>query len=67
MKSIINKTTGEFLYCTAVDFELQENEIAIDELLTVIYVKPYFNFESREFYEGATEQEIIDFNNQKDE
>ena len=62
MKSIINTITGEFLYCTAVEYELQENEIAIDELLLVLYIKPYFNFETREFYEGgiqeATEEEI---------
>jgi len=58
MKSIINEITGEFLYCTAVEYELQENEIAIDELLLVLYIKPYFNFETREFYEGATEEEI---------
>jgi hypothetical protein len=58
MKSIINEITGEFLYCTAVEYELHENEIAIDELLLVLYVKPYFNFETREFYEGATEEEI---------
>jgi hypothetical protein len=50
MKSIINGITGEFLYCTAVAYELQENEIAIDELLTILYVKPYFNFETKEFY-----------------
>jgi len=55
MKSIINGITGEFKYCTAVEYELQENEIAIDELLLVLYEKPYFNFENREFYEGATE------------
>ena len=55
MKSIINGITGEFLYCTAVEYELYENQIAIDELLLVLYVKPYFNFETREFYEGATE------------
>jgi len=50
MKSIINGITGEFLYCTIVPYELHENEIAIDELLTVLYEKPYFNFETREFY-----------------
>jgi hypothetical protein len=55
MKSIINEITGEFLYCTAVEYELHENEIAIDELLLVLYEKPYFNFETREFYEGAIE------------
>ena len=51
MKSIINGITGEFMYCTTVSYELQENEIAIDELLTVLYEKPYFNFETREFYD----------------
>jgi hypothetical protein len=56
MKSIINAITGEFLYCTAVEYELQENEIAIDELLLVLYEKPYFNFETREFYEGAIQE-----------
>ena len=45
MKSIINAITGEFLYCTAVEYELHENEMAIDELLLVLYVKPYFNSE----------------------
>jgi hypothetical protein len=55
MKSIINEITGEFLYCTAVEYYLQENEIAIDELLLVLYQKPYFNFETRQFYEGAIE------------
>ena len=53
MKSIVNGITGEFMYCTAVSYELGDNEIAIDELLTVLYEKPYFNFETREFYEGA--------------
>jgi len=56
MKSIINGITGEFLYCTAVAYELHENEIAIDELLLVLYEKPYFNFETREFYEGAIQE-----------
>jgi hypothetical protein len=50
MKSIINGITGEFLYCTAVAYELQENEIAINELLLVLYENPYYNFETKEFY-----------------
>ena len=56
MKSIVNGITGEFMYCTAVAYELEENEIAIDELLLVLYEKPYFNFETREFYEGAIQE-----------
>jgi hypothetical protein len=26
------------------------------------YIKPYFNFETREFYEVATQQEIDEYN-----
>jgi len=66
MKSIVNKFTGEFHYCTATNYNLQEDEIAIDELLTILYVKPFFNFQTREFYEGATQQEIQNFNNQNE-
>jgi hypothetical protein len=58
MKTIINKNTGLLIYATAMDFELQENEIAIDELLSENFVLPYFNFETRTFYEGATQTEI---------
>jgi hypothetical protein len=62
MKTIVDKYTGEVLYCRD-DEPTLENEIAIDEILTVFYIKPFFNFETKEFYEGATEQEIIDYNN----
>ena len=54
MKTIIDKYTGKVLYCRE-DEPTLENEIAIDEILTVFYIKPYFNFETREFYEGSTE------------
>ena len=50
MKSIVNGITGEFMYCTAVEYLLQENEIAIDELLTDNFENTYFNFETRTFY-----------------
>jgi hypothetical protein len=66
MKSIVNKITGETYYCTVVNYELQENEIAIDELLTIQYVKPFFNFKTREYYEGATQEEIENFKNQNE-
>jgi hypothetical protein len=55
MKTIVDKYTGEVLYARQ-DEPTLENEIAIDEILTVFYIKPYFNFETREFYEGATEE-----------
>ena len=64
LKIIIDKNTGQVICASTVDMELPENEIFITEQLTVSMVKPYFNQDTREFYETATEQEIIDFNNQ---
>jgi hypothetical protein len=51
MKTIIDKNTGKVLYATAIELELIENEIAIDELLTEVMENPFFNFETRTFYD----------------
>jgi len=50
MKTIIDKLTGQVLYATIIEVHLLENEIAIDELLTEYFENPYFDFESRTFY-----------------
>lgn len=50
MKTIINKITGQALYDTIVDVFLFENEIAIDEVLTEYFENPYFDLETRTFY-----------------
>ena len=50
MKTIINKITGQVLYATIVEVELLENEIAIDELLTEAFENPYFDFNSKTFF-----------------
>jgi hypothetical protein len=60
MKTIIDKNSGKVLYATISDFVDTETEMAINELLTETFVNPYFNFETRTFYENATEQEIVD-------
>jgi hypothetical protein len=57
MKTIINKQSGKVLFAIA-NFEDTETEIAIDEILTEFFVIPYFNQQTREFYEGATQEEI---------
>jgi hypothetical protein len=57
MKTIINKSTNQVIGATYSN-ECLETEILIDELLQVEMVKPYFNFDTREFYEGATQEEI---------
>jgi hypothetical protein len=51
MKTIIDKNTGKVLYATAIELELIENEIAIDELLTENMENPYFDFETKVFYD----------------
>jgi len=51
MKTIIDKNTGKVLYATAIELELIENEIDINELLTEVMENPFFNFETRTFYD----------------
>ena len=51
MKTIINKNSGQVFYSTIVEVQLLENEIAIDELLTEYFENPYFDFETRTFYD----------------
>ena len=57
MKTIIEIATNQVVGATYSN-ECLETEILIDELLQVPMVKPYFNFDTREFYEGATPEEI---------
>ncbi len=57
MKTIIEIATNQVVGATYSN-ECLETEILIDELLQVEMVKPYFNFDTREFYEGATQEEI---------
>ena len=57
MKTIIEIATNQVVGVTLND-ECLESETLIDELLQVEMVKPYFNFDTREFYEGATPEEI---------
>jgi hypothetical protein len=57
MKTIINIATNQVVGATFGN-ECLETEVLINELLQVSMVKPYFNFDTREFYEGATPEEI---------
>jgi len=59
MKTIIDKNTGKVLYCSMIEVELSENEIAIDELLTEEMENPYFDFNTKTFYNKIDEQTAI--------
>jgi len=57
MKTVINKQSGKVLF-SIENFEDTETEIAINEILTEFFVIPYFNQQTKDFYEGATPEEI---------
>ena len=57
MKTIIEIATSQVVGVTYAN-QCLITETLIDELLQVSMVKPYFNFDTREFYEGATPEEI---------
>jgi hypothetical protein len=61
MKTIVDKLSGKALYCVTEITTLQDNEIAVDELPTENFVSAFYNFESKEFYEGATVEEIAEY------
>lgn len=50
MKTVIDKNTGKVLYATIIDIDLLENEIIVDELVVDNFENPYFNFETKTFY-----------------
>jgi hypothetical protein len=61
MKTIIDKTSGKVLYCVTEITTLQDNEIAVNELVTENFVSAFYNFETKDFYEGASEEEIAEY------
>ena len=51
MITILDKATGKLLYATIVeDMEITENEIIVSEILVDNFDNPYYNFETKEFY-----------------
>jgi hypothetical protein len=62
MKTIVDSNSGKVLFATSEEITLLENQTAIDEMVTEFFVKAHFNFESRLFFEGATQEEIDFFN-----
>ena len=65
IKTVISIKTGEMIYSTFAEIELQEGEILVSEIPNTPLLKAYFNFETRDFYEGATQIEIEDFKNRE--
>lgn len=51
--TIIDQLTGKELRAQFTGDSLADNEIEVSELRTVEMTNPYFNFETREFYENV--------------
>jgi hypothetical protein len=61
MKTIIDKS-GKVLFATLDDnYQTNENEILVNELVTENFVSAFYNFETKDFYEGASEEEIAEY------
>jgi len=61
MKTVLDKENGKVLYAITDDIKLIDSEIAVDELVTEIMLKPFYNFETKSFYETATKEEVEQF------
>jgi len=60
-KTIIETLTGKEIGATYSN-ECLENETLVTEIRTFWCLKPYFNFDTREYYEGATQEELNEYN-----
>jgi hypothetical protein len=56
--TILNKDTGEVLYSTDGEFELNKNEVVAPFVPTDFLIKGCFDFKNKVYFETATEQEI---------
>lgn len=61
MKTVLDKESGKVLYAITDDIKLIDSEIAVDELVTEIMLKPFYNFDTKQFYETATKEEVEQF------
>lgn len=48
---VINKNTGEYLYTTAIKIDLMKDEMLIEQILTENFENPYFDFNTKTFYD----------------
>lgn len=50
IKTVVDKNTGKVLYCR-IDEPTEDNEVAVEKLLTEPMENPYFDFTTRTFYD----------------
>jgi uncharacterized membrane protein len=64
MATVIETATGKELYGTLSNVCLP-TETIVPEVRTFWCLDPYFNFETKEFYENATQEEVDTYLNEK--
>lgn len=60
-KTIIETATGKEIGATYSN-ECQPTETLVPEIRITWFLKPYFNFDTREYYEGATQEQLDEYN-----
>lgn len=59
MATVVKINSGKIMYgTTSNEVTLLEDEILINKNPTVVFLDGYYNFETDEFYESATQEEI---------
>ena len=64
MKTVIETATGKELYGTLSE-QCLPTETLVPEVRTFWCLDPYFNFQTREYYENATQEEVDAYVNEK--
>lgn len=61
IKTVVLIDSGKVLYSTLAEVDLQDGEIVVNETPKIPFTIPYYDFETKEFYEGASEEEIAEY------
>jgi hypothetical protein len=61
VKTVVLIGSGKVLYQTFQEIDLQEGEIIVFETPKTFLLNPFYNFDTKEFYEGATPQELAEY------
>ena len=60
VKIVVSIKSEKVLYSTFEEVDLQQGEVIVYKTPKIFLLKPFYNFETEEFYEGATPEEITE-------
>jgi hypothetical protein len=64
VKIVVSIESGKVLYSTFDEVDLQDGEIVVYETPNTFFLNPYYNFDTKNFYEGATAEQIAEYQNE---